>query len=94
MWHGPRIASREPDSRIGSFHRVGLSGELTFKKAQFTLEQAQSKRKLLIDYTRPKTIREFASMLETIRAIELAKRRAWQREKAKEAELVRQLNLT
>ncbi len=71
-----------------------VSEELAFKKAQFALEQAQSQRKVLVDYTRPKTIRAFQSDRERLRADEWDKRRAWEQERAKEAELVRQLNLT
>jgi HlyD family secretion protein len=70
-----------------------VSEELTFKKAEFTLEQAQSKRKVLVDYIRPKTIKAFESVLEKARAIELARKQARKQEKAKEAELVRQLDV-
>ena len=76
------------------FERGKRLQELLFKKAQFALEQAQSKRDVLVKYTKPKTIREFKSELEKALANEVARRQAWEREKAKEAELVRQLNLT
>jgi hypothetical protein len=68
-----------------------ISEELSFKKAKFTLEQAQSKRKVLVDYTKAKTIKELKSEVEKARADELAKREAWEQEKVKETHLERQL---
>ena len=41
-----------------------VSEELNFKKAQFTLEQAQSKKKVLVEYTNEKTIKELESEVE------------------------------
>ena len=73
------------------FFPQALSEELTFKKAQFTLEQAQSKRKVLVEYTRGKTIKELESEVEKARVSEVVKKKAWEPEKAKEAELKRQL---
>ncbi len=68
-----------------------VSEELTFKKAQFTLEQAQSKRKVLVDYTKGKTIKELESEVEKARSDELAKQATWDLEKTKEAKLERQI---
>jgi hypothetical protein len=70
-----------------------VSGELTFKKGEFTLEQAQSKRKVLVEYIGPKTIEEFKSVLEKVRSNERVRKQDWEREKAKEAELLRQLDV-
>ncbi len=68
-----------------------VSEELTFKKAQFTLEQAQSKRKVLVNYTKGKTIKELESEVEKSRSDELAKQATWDLEKTKEAKLERQI---
>jgi hypothetical protein len=67
--------------------------ELNNKKAHFALEQVQSKRKVLVDYTKSKTIRERQSEVEKARADEQAKAASWDWEKAKEAELERLLGL-
>jgi len=68
-----------------------VSEELALKKAVFALQKAQVKKKVLVDYTKPKTIKELKSEGEKARANELAKKAAWQREKAREAELERQV---
>jgi len=65
------------------------SEELSLKKAVFALEQAQTKKKVLVDFTKPKTIKELRSEVEKARSNELAKKAAWLREKATEAELER-----
>jgi HlyD family secretion protein len=70
-----------------------VSEELTHKKARFTLEQAQSKRKVLVDYTKGKTIKELISEVEKARSDELAKLEAAQLEHLREIELERQLGL-
>ena len=71
-----------------------VSEELTLKKAQFALEQAQSKREVLLNqYTKGKTIKELRSEVEKARSDELAKEAAWELEKAKEIELEAQLRL-
>jgi hypothetical protein len=66
-----------------------VSEELALKKATFALEQAQSKKKVLIQYTLWKTIKELESEVAKAQADELAKKAAWEREKAKEVELGR-----
>jgi hypothetical protein len=67
------------------------SEELSFKEAQFALEQARSKKKLLVDHTKAKTVKGLQADVEKARAEELAKQAAWEREKAKQADLERQL---
>lgn len=47
------------------------SEELALKKARFAIEDAQSKRKVLIDYTKNKTIKALLGAVETARAREL-----------------------
>ncbi len=65
------------------------SEELNLKKAQFSLEQAQSKRDVLVKYTKGKTIKELRSAVEKARVDELNKEAAWDLERAKEVELSR-----
>jgi hypothetical protein len=60
---------------------------------QFALERAQSRRLVLVDYTKSKTIKELRSAVEKARLDELDKEAAWDSEKAKEIELERQLRL-
>jgi HlyD family secretion protein len=71
-----------------------VSPELAFKKAQFALEQAQSKKKVLVDYTRHKTIKELKSEVEKAASDELAKKAIWTLEVSKEKKLERELKGT
>jgi HlyD family secretion protein len=64
-----------------------ISEELNFKKAQFTLEQAQSKKNVLVKYTREKTIKELDSEVKKANSDELAKQATWELEKGKESKL-------
>jgi HlyD family secretion protein len=68
-----------------------VSEELNFKKAQFSLEQAQSKKKVLEEYTKAKTIKELKIEVKKARADELDKRVAWKQAEALEAELEREV---
>jgi RNA polymerase sigma factor (sigma-70 family) len=68
------------------------SDELNRKKALFALEQAQSKRKVLVDYTKSKTIKELRSEADIAGVVELEKKALWDSEKSKEVELERQLH--
>jgi hypothetical protein len=63
--------------------------ELSLKKARFALEQALSKKKVLVEYTIFKTIRELKSEIDNARSNEQAKWATWQLHKAKEADLER-----
>ena len=65
------------------------SEELSLKKAQFDLEQAEDKQRVLVEYTKSKTIKELQSEVEKARVDELEKEAAWESEKAKEVELER-----
>jgi len=67
------------------------SEALSHKKAVFSLEQAQSKKKVLEDFVRAKTIKQLRSDVEKARADELAKENAWVLEKVKEIDLERWL---
>ena len=62
---------------------IVVSEELALKKARFSLEQAQSKKKVLVDYTKPKTIKELKSEVEKARSDELAKKATWELEIAR-----------
>jgi len=68
-----------------------VSEELALKKARFTLEQSQSKRKVLVDYTRQKTIKELKSEVEKARSDELAKKATYELELSKEKKLEKQI---
>jgi HlyD family secretion protein len=68
-----------------------VSEELTLKKARFALEQAQSKKKVLIDYTKHKTIKELQSEVEKARSDELAKKATFALEDSKEKKLEKQI---
>ncbi len=59
-----------------------VAEELSFKQAQFALEQAQSKRKVLIDLTKKKTIKELTGAVERARSRELARQAALERERS------------
>jgi RNA polymerase sigma factor (sigma-70 family) len=64
--------------------------DLNREKAVFALEQAQSKKDVLIKYTYDKTIKELRSAVEKARVEELDREAAWEREQSKEMELERQ----
>jgi RNA polymerase sigma factor (sigma-70 family) len=70
-----------------------VSEELNLKKAQFAVEQAETKRKVLVEYTKSKTIKELRSEVLKAHADELAKHAAWDVEHVHEIELQRQLRL-
>src|SRR5262249_40938880 len=69
------------------------SEEIAIQRAQFALEQAQSKRKVLVDYTKSKTIKELQSEVEKARVDELAKQAACEVEEIRERELEELLRL-
>ncbi len=68
-----------------------VSEDLALKKARFSLEQAQSKKKVLVDYTRDKTIKELQSEVEKAGSDELAKKATWSLETSKEKKLEKQI---
>ena len=73
----PKTGSTGPGgctTRDTSRRRQKISEELTLKKARFALEQAESKKKVLVDYTKGKTIKELKSEVEKARSDELAKK--------------------
>jgi HlyD family secretion protein len=68
-----------------------VSEELTLKKAKFALEQSQSKKTVLVEYTKHKTIKELQSEVEKARSDELAKKATFALEDSKEKKLERQI---
>jgi HlyD family secretion protein len=56
--------------------------EMTLKQKTFALEQAQSRKKVLEEYTRQKTLKELQSEVEKAKADELARKAAYERERA------------
>jgi RND family efflux transporter MFP subunit len=68
-----------------------VSEELNLKKAKFALEQAETKLKVLLEYTKAKTIKELQSEVEKARSDELAKQATWKLEVSKEEKLVRMI---
>ncbi len=67
------------------------TAEQSLSRERIALEQAQSKLKMLTQYTKPKTIKELESEVEKARSDELAKQATWELEKSKEAKLERQI---
>jgi hypothetical protein len=65
--------------------------ELALKKARFALEQVQSKRKVLVAYTKGKTVKELKNSLDEARSDELNKMQIWVREKTNEFDLERRI---
>jgi RNA polymerase sigma factor (sigma-70 family) len=63
------------------------SEELGFQKAKFALEQTESKREVLVKYTKARTIKELRMMIEKARAEEQAKQDSWEIESIKELEI-------
>jgi multidrug resistance efflux pump len=68
-----------------------VSEELALKKARFTLEEAQSKRKVLLDHTKNKTIKTLLGAVETARAHELHTQSALERQRSARTRLDSQL---
>jgi HlyD family secretion protein len=67
------------------------SEELNLQKARFALEQAQVKKKVLVDYTKNKTTTELKSEVAKATSDELAKKATWELETGKEKKLERQI---
>jgi len=65
--------------------------ELTVKQLVFALEQAKSKKKVLVDYSKAKTIKALMGAVETARARELAKQAGLERERSAHKRLIDQI---
>jgi multidrug resistance efflux pump len=68
-----------------------VSGELALKHARFALEEAQSQKKVLVDYSKEKTIKALTAAIELARARELAAQAALERERSLQKKLVDQI---
>ncbi len=66
------------------------SDKLTHDKARFTLEQAQTKKVVLLRYTKDKTLKELRAEVEKARADELAKKATLDLERSKVKGIERQ----
>jgi hypothetical protein len=60
-----------------------LAAQLGERRAGYALEQATSKKKVLVEYTKEKRRKDLASDREKARSVELAKKAAWDLELAK-----------
>lgn len=67
------------------------SANQSLKKARFALEQAQASSKILVEYTRSKTIKELRTAVEKARLDELEKQEAYEAAMIKENELKERL---
>ncbi len=65
--------------------------ELVLEMAEFQIEQAKSRRKVLVEYTKPKMLKELREAVENTRADEQRKKSLWEHEKAKESDQERRI---
>ena len=68
-----------------------VSEELALKHARFALEQAQSQRMVLVEYSRDKTIKALTGAIESARAREFAAQAVLERERCVQKKLAEQL---
>jgi HlyD family secretion protein len=68
-----------------------MSEDQALKKARFALEQAETKKKVLEQYTKHKTIKELKSEVEKAHSDELAKKATYELETSKERKLEKQI---
>jgi HlyD family secretion protein len=65
--------------------------ELTLQKARFAVEQHKTHKKVLVEYTRLKTLKELRAEVEKARADELSHKATYELEKSKDGGLRRQV---
>ena len=76
----------------GGGNRLAIKrAELDKFRAKIALEKAQARRKVLVNYTKDKTIKALVGEVEKSRSNELAKGAVWDLEKSKEAKLEKQI---
>jgi HlyD family secretion protein len=68
-----------------------VTAELVLKHARFALELGQTKKKILIDYSKARTIKALTGDVEAARARELAKLAALERERSAQKRLTDQI---
>jgi hypothetical protein len=83
--------AREAAQRDTKLVKKRSIAELKLQKARFAHEVAQAKRKLLVDYTRGKRIKELRTGVEIAHSGELAKKAIWELESSKAKKLERQI---
>jgi hypothetical protein len=66
-----------------------ISEELATKRALFSLERAQTKKRVLVKFTKEKTIKHLEAEVAKARSEELARKSTWELEKSRESELER-----
>ena len=64
-----------------------VAAERDASKSQAALERLEAKKKLLVEYTKPRRLKELQSEVEKLRSQELAKQAEWESRKAQEARL-------
>jgi multidrug resistance efflux pump len=69
-----------------------LSDKLFLRRAVFAMEKAQTKKRVLQQYTKEKTLKQLRSAVEKARSDELAKQSTWELEKSKELKIRTQLS--
>jgi multidrug resistance efflux pump len=69
-----------------------VSDELRLKQARFALERAQIKKKVLLDYSKDKTIKALMGAVETARGRELARQATAERERSLQKRLTDQIS--
>jgi len=87
------LAQEELNSaKASKFDKLAIMRlDLAVHRAQFGLEKGQSRKKLLVDYTKGRTIKQLKSTVEKAHSDELAKKAIWELETSKERKLERQV---
>ncbi len=83
--------AREAFTKNQKLLKKKVISELQLKKARFALELAQSRKKVLVEYTRGKRIKELKSAVAKERADELAKKAVWELKESKRQRLEQQV---
>jgi HlyD family secretion protein len=68
-----------------------VAAELSLKQARFALEDAQSQKKVLIDYSKARTIKALTGAIESARSRELAAQSVLERERSVQRRLADQI---
>ena len=84
-----RLTAAKAD-RVAVLHEIKLA-ELRERRARFEFEKAQSRKKVLADFTGPKKKKELKSAVEKARSDELAKKSILALESSKEKKLEREI---
>jgi RNA polymerase sigma factor (sigma-70 family) len=88
------LALAEDELNAAKVQNAPLSvkrAELAVLRARLALERAQSRRRLLVDYTKGRRMKELRSNLEKARSDELTKGAIWELQKSKEQNLKKQI---